>query len=1114
MNTAVRTFFDHSRHILRVRKLTAKLDVLAFAGEEYLSRPFTYRVEFTCTERDLAATDLLNQDAQFSLYTVPPPPTPKGFIPPVIKPLRTFYGVIMAFKRLSGSNDEARYEITLQPRLALLGRGKQFRVYQHQTVPQIVEHILRSRHHFRGQDFYFNVVRDYPRREQVMQYDESDLAFIDRLLAEVGIWYRFTSDDRLSIDVVEFHDDQRHYQRGVKLPCRPQSGLVSNGEDAVWHLQTEHQVVEKQVHFRSYHYADTYAFLDGEVDQTRRAKGTYGEAYHYAEPYRVLGDRYYQDEDLLSESGFFYARLRHERYLNEQTKLSGTTSSATLAPGQLLNITGGAPQAFDPGAVIVQLSTEAARDRSFIATFQAIPYAETVCFRPPVLPKPTISGTVPARVSSPQANDPYAEIDLHGRYRVRFLFDRDTWNPGQESLWLRLARPYAGDTHGLHLPLLTDTEVAVAFEQGDPDRPYIAHALHDNEHPDPVNARNYKRNVLRTPTNNKLRMDDTRGQEHVKLSTEHSGKSQLNLGHLVDAKKQKRGEGFELRTDGWGAIRGGKGLFISADEQAKAQGGQLDMDAAIKQLESALLLARSLAQAASSAGATPSDTDSQQRLKQALTGLTQPGVLLHAPNGIGVVSPQAICLASGAESVGIMAAHNTDISAGHDITATAQGGISLFAAGADLQLKAAQGKVEVHAQGDALHALAKTDIRIESVQGRVEISAPQELVFKCGGAYIRIKDGEIELGAPGNIYLKAAHVEKITGARLNTPTPPLPAGYAARYVLNDEAQAPIPFTRYRVTTQQGDIFSGVTDSEGRTMAVNTLVPGDLDIELPEAVYDEQLRLIGPDGETANNLKYAATLADDTMVEGITDEQGYTQRLVTQKPIQINRLTLFPPEGVKAFCCAAQNAQAPLEIDLNVMNIATNDTNVGASTRDVPLPKSKTRVLTSGEIAMAKTIFKDSINYNKVKVHHGGWWLFFGFQNTAVTPNGEMYYPQSTLLYREDFSSTSRGRDKALFMHEMTHVWQYQLGYPVKQSGLTVTSKGAAAYEYTLNEGKTFSEYNMEQQGELVSDYYMICVELEPESVWNYSSRTKDPKLLAEVLGYVMGNPSDKRNLPG
>ncbi|MFL6609019.1 MAG: type VI secretion system Vgr family protein [Pseudomonas sp.] len=1113
MNMPMPTFFDHSRHTLRISGLDAHLDVLAFVGEEHLSRPYLYRIEFTCTERDLAVADVLNRWGYFNLYAVPPPPTPRGFTAPVIKPLRSFHGVISGFKRLSGSNDEARYEITLQPRFARLGRGKQFRIYQQQSVPEIVEHILRTRHDFRGEEFYFNLVRQYPRREQVMQYDESDLAFVDRLLAEVGIWYRVTSDDRLNIDVVEFHDDQRHYQRGVTLPCRPPSGLSADGQDAVWNLQTAHRMVEKTINFRAYHHREAHAFLDGEVDHTRGAKGTYGEAYHYGEPYTVLGERYALDEDLQSESGFFYARLRHELYLNDQTRLSGTTSSAILAPAQRLDITGGAPKAFEPGAVIVSLRTEAARDRSFVAHFQAIPYSETVCFRPALLPKPRMSGTIPARVSHPVVNPPYADLDFEGRYKVRFLFDRDTWQPGRESAWLRLARPYGGDTHGLHFPLQAGTEVAIAFEQGDPDRPYIAHALHDDRHPDPVTARNERRNVLRTPTNNKLRLDDTRGQEHIKLSTEHSGKSQLNLGHLVDAKRQKRGEGFELRTDGWGAIRGGRGVFISADEQVKAKGEQLDMTAAIEQLESALSLARSLAEAARSAQATPSDIDSQQRLNQALNGLKQPGVLLHAPSGIGMVSPEAVCLASGAESVGIIAAHNADIGAGHNITATAQGGISVVAKEAGLQLKAAEGKVELHAQGNDLHALAKTNVKIESVQGRVEINAPQELVLNCGGAYIRLKNGDIELGAPGNIYLKATHVEKTQGASLNTPASPLPAGYAAGYTLKDDAQAAMPFARYRVTTQQGDVFNGVTDRDGRTMSVNTLVPGDLRVELPEAVYDEQLRLIGPNGDLASNLRYSVTLVDGSTVEGVTDEQGYTGRLVTEKPIQVTQLKLFPPEKMESFCCAALNAQTSLDIDLRPLDVSTNDTNVGTSTRNIPLPEGKKRALTAGEIAMAKTVFKDAINYTKVKVHHGGWWLFLGFQNTAVTPNGEMYYPQSTTFYRDDFSATGNGRDKALFMHEVTHVWQYQLGFPVKKSGMTVTSRGAAAYEYTLYNDSTFAEYNMEQQGEIVSDYYLICVEREPNSVWNHNNRTKDPSLLALVLKDLMINPSNKRHLP-
>ncbi|KAI2669030.1 type VI secretion system Vgr family protein, partial [Pseudomonas sp. TNT3] len=184
------TFFDHSRHKLEVRRVDLPLDVLAFHGEERLSQPFTYLIEFTSTQLDIGAEQLLNKYAQFSLFAAVPPLFIHGLPKPEINPLRTLRGVITGFKRLSGSNDEARYEITLQPRLARLGRGQQFRIYQHQSVPEIVEHILRSRHDFEGQDFLFHLHRDYPKREQVMQFGESDLAFIDRLLAEVGIWYR------------------------------------------------------------------------------------------------------------------------------------------------------------------------------------------------------------------------------------------------------------------------------------------------------------------------------------------------------------------------------------------------------------------------------------------------------------------------------------------------------------------------------------------------------------------------------------------------------------------------------------------------------------------------------------------------------------------------------------------------------------------------------------------------------------------------------------------------------------------------------------------------------------------------------------------------------------
>ncbi|MGH8417327.1 MAG: type VI secretion system Vgr family protein, partial [Pseudomonas sp.] len=805
--------------------------------------PFTYTVEFTSSEHDIALEQILGQDARFSLHAAPKSSFVfPGYPVPEIKPLRTLNGVITGFERLSGSRDEARYAVTLQPRLALLGRGRQYRLYQHKSVPEIVEHVLRTRHGFTGEDLCFDLVREYPRRLQVMQYHESDLAFISRLLAEVGIWYRFTSDERLGIDVVEFHDDQRHYLRPrLDIPCRPPSGLSSGEEDAVWGLQTRHRVVERNLFFRAYDPQNITAALTGEVDQSRGSTVTYGEAYHYAEPYTVLGDKIDQDEDLLSESGFFYARLRHERHLNEQTRLSGTSNSAALSLAHVLNIEDGAPQAFQPGTVITALTLTAARDRSLEVTFDAIPYVETVCFRPPLQKKPRIAGTLPARVTSSRDGDIYSHIDMDGRYKVNFLFDRDTWKTGEESLWLRLARPYAGDTHGLHLPLICGTEVAVAFEQGDPDRPYIAHALHDNKHPDHVTLarRDYKRNVLRTPANNKLRMEDERGQEHIKLSTDHSGKSQLNLGHLVDAQKQKRGEGFELRTDGWGAIRGGRGVFISADEQAKAQGRQLDMAAAVDRLEQAGEQLQNLSTDAEAAQADPADVQAQlDLLKQDLEQLKSSVLLLSAPKGISLTSGQHLQLAA-QRNLMFNAGHNADISVVKRLFMGVGQGLSLFVRKLGIKLIANQGAVTIQAQNDRLEVLSRLGLNITSTEDEIHIVAKKKIVLNGGGSYIRIDPSSIESGTAGDYLIKAAHFDYKPGASaMMASHPEYPQSLSKQILRFKVASTPNHSSAwsgmpYRLYADDVLLEQGVFDETAELRIDHKPVTNGYHIELPD-----------------------------------------------------------------------------------------------------------------------------------------------------------------------------------------------------------------------------------------------------------------------------------------
>ncbi|EJL90846.1 hypothetical protein PMI17_01385, partial [Pantoea sp. GM01] len=86
--------------------------------------------------------------------------------------------------------------------------------------------------------------------------------------------------------------------------------------------------------------------------------------------------------------------------------------------------------------------------------------------------------------------------------------DRSMLGTGDSELAVGMAKPYAGRDYGFHAPLIQGTEVGIAFDGGDPDRPYIAHAFHDSEYPDVVSRDNRSQNILRTPAGNELRMED------------------------------------------------------------------------------------------------------------------------------------------------------------------------------------------------------------------------------------------------------------------------------------------------------------------------------------------------------------------------------------------------------------------------------------------------------------------------------------------------------------------------------------------------------------------------------------------------------------------------------
>lgn len=807
-----------NRYRLDIPSCPSPLDVEDFSGTEGISKIYRYDIIFTSTDRYPDAAWFLRKSATLIMGT--------GLLGSLTEQKKV-HGVITDFSRISGSEEQAQYRITLKPFISLL--DKQFRTHRffvNKSVPEVVEQIL-TEHGLKGWEYEFSLKRTYPKREQINQYQESDLRFIQRLLAEVGIFYFFTLHPDAQTEVIHFGDTQAALIFDKTLPVNSPSGMSDSGTDSVWALNVEHRVVEGRVITNDYNHREAQNILMSVPADMTRGEGydtSYGEVYHYRPRHTERGDKI----DPAPETANFWARLDHERFLAEQTRITGKSTDASLLPAQVLTITDSIPPVLpaplQEPVLLTQVLFTGSRKSALQVMLSAVPYSEIVCWRPPLLPRPKITGTMTARVTSAKEGDIYAWQDASGMYRVKFDADRDDKNPGQESMPVRLAKPYSGDAYGFHFPLIQGTEVAIAFEEGDPDRPYIAHALHDSRHVDHVTDKNGTRNVIRTPANNKLRMEDKRGEEHIKLSTEYGGKTQLNLGHNVDAQRVLRGEGAELRTDRHVSIRGGAGILISADKQPKARGDMLDMNAAVAQLQSALQLVTALAQSAGASGALDADINSQQQLARVLNQLKEAGLLMTAPAGIAATTPENIQLSAG-HTLTATAGENADMTIFKRLTVAAGEAISLFTQKMGIKIFAARGNVDIQAQSNAMRLQAGQQMAINSINGEIILNAAQGITLTSrGGAYIKLKDGAVEIGAPGKIDLKSGNIlwggsasleQALKPATIKDPQYQFPVSGGFQ-VVDKATQTPKPWVAYRIETPEGKILRGRTDENGYT----------------------------------------------------------------------------------------------------------------------------------------------------------------------------------------------------------------------------------------------------------------------------------------------------------
>jgi type VI secretion system secreted protein VgrG len=723
----------------------AALSVVSFKATEKMGAPSEVVIEVTHPEQ-LSRADYLNLDATFSI------------VPDDGKP-RKLSGFIERFSTIQTTNDYVKYQIVLKSHVGRLAAVTRNKVFQHASTPDILAAILRG-HGMREHQFSFRLRHQYVKHDFRMQHGMSDAAYAHMLQEKAGI-YSYIRETEYG-DQVVFGDDLDHYHYDEPqriVPYREAAGLETGGVEAVTSIATHSVTVPQSFIVADYNPEKAWERLKDEANVAPGDSTTYGRPYVYGTHH-------------LDQAGAKWeAQLRHEAAIAWQVVFEGESNVLALQPGYVLEMDIVLPDA-PKGQLIVEVTHTGARDASYTNSYKAIPADRR--FRLKLEPEnwAKVTGTLSARVTSPDSYT-YSYITAEGHYRVRFDADFETWPNGGESVPLRLAKPFAGKLQtGMHFPALDDAEAVITCRDGDPDKPEISGFHHHSQARDLVtNDRRWlSRNVIRTQKNNKLRMEDWTGQEGIKLSTEHSGKSQLNLGYLVDNKLEKRGEGYELRTSGYGVNRAGKGLHLTTYDRPGATGQQLDMQEANAQIESALELARALAASAKSAKAEPADTDTQQQMKEDFDGLKKPGLLMSTPASAAIVAGGGVQL-SAQDSISTVAGKNADFSVLKRFTVAAGEKVSLFAQKLGVKIFAGKGPVEIQAQRDAMSLIADKDVNVASVNGKVKVSAAKEIILECGGAFVQIKDGSITLGGPGDLFLKTITVQKKGKASMYGVTP-------------------------------------------------------------------------------------------------------------------------------------------------------------------------------------------------------------------------------------------------------------------------------------------------------------------------------------------------------
>jgi len=443
-------------------------------------------------------------------------------------------------------------------------------------------------------------------------------------------------------------------------------------------------------------------------------------------------------------------------------------------------------------------------------------------------------------------------VDHWGRIKVRFLFTRadDHSHDGgagsndndTDSAWVDVLTPWAGAGYGARFLPRVGEIVVIDFFDGNVDRPFVVGRIHEAErHPTQFDQKGQlpetkKLSGIRSEEVdgkgfNQLRFDDTTGQISAQLQSSHAA-SQLNLGNLSHPKDKAesdgRGEGFELRTDQWGAVRAGSGLLVSTHKQDQAQGVHLEAAEAKQQIEGGLNNAKALSEVAKNQQTDP--LENLENLKSFIEKLEQQDnakaktfkeaiMLLASPNSIALSSNEDIHLSADGQ-INQTTGDSINLSTQKNLIAHAQNKISLFAAQEGARLYAGKGKVEIQAQGDGADLIARKAVQVISTEDKIEATAAKEIVLTAGGSQVKITGSGIFMTTGGKFEVKAGQHLFMGGGSVNSSLPYLPEQGKQKYglwfdVMDKQGNKLKPGTEYIIFDEHDkEIERGKLDRTG------------------------------------------------------------------------------------------------------------------------------------------------------------------------------------------------------------------------------------------------------------------------------------------------------------